>query len=188
MKLITAGLDAYHQVSLQTMEELPALSASGTEFILAGLPVDQEKLAANSRRTDGFSLKPAIIQRAMRPEVPGVLEAIQKMGLKIGLISNVNSRGQVPANLKRYGIRQYFRPAGIIQRIWPPQTRPGHFPLRGPPGKCSHQRMPVYRRPDRPGYRSEPAGQGSVWRFRSSMISNMARKMRAPGRMPSSPI
>ena len=39
-------------------------------------------------------------QRAMRPEVPAVLEAIRKMGLKIGLISNVNSRGQVPANLE----------------------------------------------------------------------------------------
>ena len=32
------------------------------------------------------------------------------MGLKIGLISNVNSRGQVPANLDLYGIRHYFNP------------------------------------------------------------------------------
>ena len=32
------------------------------------------------------------------------------MGLKIGLISNVNSRGQVPTNLKEYGIFDYFHP------------------------------------------------------------------------------
>jgi HAD superfamily hydrolase (TIGR01509 family) len=32
------------------------------------------------------------------------------MGLKIGLISNVNSRGQVPTNLKEYGIIHYFNP------------------------------------------------------------------------------
>ena len=46
----------------------------------------------------------------MRPEMPAVLEAIKQMGLKIGLISNVNSRGQVPTNLKEYGIFHYFDP------------------------------------------------------------------------------
>ena len=42
--------------------------------------------------------------------MPEVLEAIKKKGLKIGLISNVNSLGQVPENLKCYGIREYFHP------------------------------------------------------------------------------
>ena len=42
--------------------------------------------------------------------MPEVLQSIQKMGLKIGLISNVNSRGQVPTNLKEYGIFDYFHP------------------------------------------------------------------------------
>ncbi len=32
------------------------------------------------------------------------------MGYKIGLISNVNSRGQVPLNLTEYGILDYFNP------------------------------------------------------------------------------
>jgi putative hydrolase of the HAD superfamily len=48
--------------------------------------------------------------RQMRPEIPAVLKAIQEMGYKIGLISNVASRGQVPFNLKQYGIVQYFNP------------------------------------------------------------------------------
>jgi HAD superfamily hydrolase (TIGR01662 family) len=46
----------------------------------------------------------------MRPEIPDVLKAIQKMGYKIGLISNVTSRGQVPYSLKEYGIQDYFNP------------------------------------------------------------------------------
>jgi FMN phosphatase YigB (HAD superfamily) len=46
----------------------------------------------------------------MRPEMPAVLQAIKQMRLKIGLISNVNSRGQVPTNLKEYGLIDYFHP------------------------------------------------------------------------------
>jgi HAD superfamily hydrolase (TIGR01509 family) len=49
-------------------------------------------------------------QRQMRPEIPAVLKAIQEMGYKIGLISNVASRGQVPLNLSQYGIKGYFNP------------------------------------------------------------------------------
>ncbi|MCJ7676155.1 MAG: HAD family hydrolase, partial [Anaerolineales bacterium] len=49
-------------------------------------------------------------QRSMRPEAPGVLRSIQRMGLKIGLISNVCSRGQVPTCLEKYGLREYFNP------------------------------------------------------------------------------
>ncbi len=57
-----------------------------------------------------FLIETRFYRRAMRPEMPEVLRRIQKMGLKIGLISNVNSRGQVPTNLKEYGIFDYFHP------------------------------------------------------------------------------
>jgi len=46
----------------------------------------------------------------MRPEIPEVLYAIRRMGLKIGLISNVSSHGLVGLNLKNYGIIGYFDP------------------------------------------------------------------------------
>ncbi len=107
-EIISAGLEAYHQVSLQTMDELPPARV-WNEYIFAGYPVDQEKLAAIAEDLMVF-IETHWFQRAMRPEVPGVLEAIRKMGLKIGLISNVNSRGQVPTNLDLYGIRDYFDP------------------------------------------------------------------------------
>jgi putative hydrolase of the HAD superfamily len=107
-ELISAGLDAYHRTSLRTMEELPSQRV-WSEYIFADFPVDQEKLAAIAEDLM-FFLETHYFQRAVRPEVPGVLETIHKMGLKIGLISNVNSRGQVPANLEAYGIRSYFDP------------------------------------------------------------------------------
>ena len=46
----------------------------------------------------------------MRPEIPEVLAALREMGYKIGLISNVNSRGQVPKNLSQYEIKHFFDP------------------------------------------------------------------------------
>ena len=49
-------------------------------------------------------------QRRMRPEIPRVLETVRGMGLKMGIISNIQSRGQVPGDLSRYGIRHYFDP------------------------------------------------------------------------------
>ncbi len=105
--LISTGLDSYHQASLQTMAELPPQLVWNDIF--AGHPVKQERLAAIAEDLM-FFLETHWFRRALRPEVPGVLEAIHNMGLKIGLISNVNSRGQVPANLDLYGIQHYFDP------------------------------------------------------------------------------
>jgi HAD superfamily hydrolase (TIGR01549 family) len=106
--IISAGLEAYHQVSLQTMEEMSPARV-WKEYIFAGCPVEQQKLAPVAEDLMVF-IENHWFQRAMRPEVPGVLESIRQMGLKIGLISNVNSRGQVPLNLDLYGIRDYFNP------------------------------------------------------------------------------
>ena len=57
-----------------------------------------------------FFIETQFYYREMRPEVPEVLEGIRNLGLKIGLISNVNSRGQVTFNLEKYKIKQYFDP------------------------------------------------------------------------------
>ena len=107
-EIISAGLEAYHQFSLQTMDELPPQRV-WSDYVFSDFPVDQEKLAPIAEDLM-YYIETHYYQRAMRPEVPGVLEAIRRMGLKIGLISNVNSRGQVPANLELYGIRHYFDP------------------------------------------------------------------------------
>jgi HAD superfamily hydrolase (TIGR01509 family) len=140
-EIISAGLDAYHQVSLQTMEELPPPRV-WNEYILPGCPVDRERLAAIAEDLMVF-IETHWFQRAMRPEVPGVLEAIHKMGLKIGLISNVNSRGQVPANLELYGIRHYFDPIVLSSEYGRRKPDPAifHYAARlanVPTGECAY--------------------------------------------------
>ncbi len=71
--------------------------------------MDKEKIAEISEDLM-FLIETRFYRRAMRPEMPEVLRAIQQMGMKIGIISNVNSLGQVPTNLKEYGIVDYFDP------------------------------------------------------------------------------
>ncbi len=107
-EIISTGLDAYHRMSLQTMEELPPQRV-WTEYILANYRVDPRQLGGLAEELMLY-IETNYYERAMRPEVPAVLDSIQKMGYKIGLISNVNSRGQVPTNLKAYGIFHYFDP------------------------------------------------------------------------------
>ena len=107
-EVISSGLSKYKAWSLQTMEELPPQRV-WADYILAGRDVDRKKLSAISEDLM-FLIETDFYHRAMRPEVPDVLQSIQAMGLRIGLISNVNSRGQVPVNLKKYGIIEYFDP------------------------------------------------------------------------------
>ncbi len=107
-EVISSGLDRYKRWSIASMEELHPLRV-WSKYVFAGLDVDVDKLAAIAEDL-AFLIETRFYCRAMRPEMPAVLEAIKQMGLKIGLISNVNSRGQVPTNLKAYGIYQYFDP------------------------------------------------------------------------------
>jgi putative hydrolase of the HAD superfamily len=107
-KLISDGLSRYHAWRAQTMQELPTRRI-WCDFILAGQPVDPEALASIAEALTLY-LDTRYYQRALRPEVPAALQAIQQMGLKIGLISNIASLGQVPLNLEQYGIRSYFDP------------------------------------------------------------------------------
>jgi len=106
--VITAGEDRYLRYKLQSMQELPPARV-WREYILAEYPVDGAALEAIAEDLMQY-YETHFYRRTMRPEMPAVLHAIQQMGLKIGLISNVCSRGQVPMNLEQYGIRQYFNP------------------------------------------------------------------------------
>ena len=108
LEVISSGLGRYKLFSIESMDELPPQRV-WSEYVFSGYEIDQSKLAAIAEKLS-FFVETRFYHRAMRPEMPAVLEAIKQMGLKIGLISNVNSRGQVPTNLKQYGIYQYFDP------------------------------------------------------------------------------
>lgn len=107
-EVISAGLESYKRFSIESMDELSPQRVWG-EFIFPDCEIDRVRLAAIAEELS-FFVETRYYHRAMRPEMPTVLEAIRRMGLKIGLISNVNSRGQVGANLRAYGIYQYFDP------------------------------------------------------------------------------
>ena len=107
-EVVSAGLARYHTWSLESLEELPPESVWG-EYILPEYSVDRNALDAIAEELMCY-IETRYYERKMRPEVPAVLEAIKEMGLKIGLISNVNSRGQVPTNLTEYKLERYFDP------------------------------------------------------------------------------
>jgi len=108
LEVISSGLGRYKLFSIESMDELPPQRV-WSEYVFSGYEIDQSKLAGIAEELS-FFVETRFYHRSMRPEMPTVLEAIKQMGLKIGLISNVNSRGQVPTNLKKYGIYQYFNP------------------------------------------------------------------------------
>jgi putative hydrolase of the HAD superfamily len=107
-RLVSDGLASYHQWSLQSLEELSPQRV-WRDYILMGYPVDSN-ITSSLAEDLMFFIETEYYHREMRPEMPAILETIQRMGLKIGLISNVCSRGQVPANLDEYGLRHFFNP------------------------------------------------------------------------------
>lgn len=107
-EVVSAGHLSYHRLSIITNEELSP-DRVWSEFIFKGLPIDQKKLAVIAEDLSLY-FERYFYQREMRSEVPDVLSAIQKMGIKIGLISNVNSKGQVPTSLDQYQIKHFFNP------------------------------------------------------------------------------
>ncbi len=108
LDVVTSGLDRYKRWSIESMQELPP-GQVWCEYVLRDYALEPARLEGIAEDL-AFYVETRFYRRAMRAEIPGVLKAIQQMGLKIGIISNVNSRGQVPVNLSQYGIRQYFDP------------------------------------------------------------------------------
>jgi HAD superfamily hydrolase (TIGR01509 family) len=107
-EVVSAGQKRYHNWSVQSTIELPA-ERIWAEYILVDYPQVHAQLRAIAEELM-FYVDTRWFDRRMRPEMPAVLAALQKMGLKIGLISNIPSLNQVPYNLEQYGLRQYFDP------------------------------------------------------------------------------
>jgi FMN phosphatase YigB (HAD superfamily) len=85
---VTQGLDRYHCWSMHFLIELPP-KLVWREYILADYPVAPHQLDAIAEELS-FFIETRYYQREMRPEMPAILEAIHRLGLKIGIISNVN--------------------------------------------------------------------------------------------------
>lgn len=106
--VVSTGLKRYHAWCLESLEELPP-ECVWSNYILAGFFFEKAALASIAEDLMCY-IETSYYERKLRPEMPAVLEAVKGMGLKIGLISNVNSRGQVPTNLTQYKLKHYFDP------------------------------------------------------------------------------
>lgn len=109
--IIREGQTRYRLWREKTLIEL-APERIWREFVLQGFQVVPHQLDDVAEEL-AFTVDTRFMKRQMRPEMPEVLEAIQKLGLKMGVISNIQSRGQVPGDLERYNLFHYFDPVVI---------------------------------------------------------------------------
>jgi putative hydrolase of the HAD superfamily len=105
---VLSGVAAYQAWREKREVELPPEKV-WTEFILAGVAVDKERLLAAAEELM-FFYEARYYVRSLRREAPAVLEALRVKGYRLAIISNVMSRGLVPARLAEYGIAHYFDP------------------------------------------------------------------------------
>ncbi|PIE34313.1 hypothetical protein CSA56_07975 [candidate division KSB3 bacterium] len=105
---IREGLTGYRIWRENTMIELPP-ERIWREFALQNFSIAPHQLDDIAEEL-ALTADTRYLKRQMRPEMPEALEAIQRMGLKLGVISNVQSRGQVPKNLEQYKLLHYFDP------------------------------------------------------------------------------
>lgn len=138
--LVDAGMKKYAQWRERTDRELPPEEV-WTEFVFTGgLP--QARLAEIGEEL-AFYYDTHFYTRTLRPEVPAVLQALRARGLRLGLISNTFSRGQVPHNLARYGIRDCFEAVIISSSFGRRKPHPsilleGARQLSVPPAACAY--------------------------------------------------
>jgi putative hydrolase of the HAD superfamily len=107
-ELVERGFVRYHAWRMESLDELPSYRV-WKEFILKDYDVNSSKLRSFAEDLTLY-YETHYYSRKLRLEVPQVLAKLKSMGLKIGLISNVISHGQVPLNLTEYGIIDYFKP------------------------------------------------------------------------------
>lgn len=107
-ELISAGITAYRKWNFSSQVELPTFDI-WSKYVFNNIPVDMAALRNISEELS-FLYETKFYIRELRPELPEVLAAIQRMGLKLGCISNTQSLTQVPQTLDNYGISQYFNP------------------------------------------------------------------------------
>ena len=103
---ITAGLKAYQNWRETSEVELPSARV-WSEFVFRDRGLPAGKLAEISEKL-AFFYDTNFYVRTMRPEVPAMLARLKSAGFRLGVISNVVSLGQVPHNLRAYGLDHYF--------------------------------------------------------------------------------
>ncbi len=114
-ELVSVGITSYHKWNRESRIELKPFEV-WKNFVLKKYSFSDKALASVAEDLT-YLYETTFYVREMRPEIPEVLAAIQKMGLKMGIISNTQSQRQVPDNLTQYGIIDYFNPIVLTSQF-----------------------------------------------------------------------
>lgn len=106
--LITGGQKAYREWREESYVELSPKRV-WREFVLKDFHLQSGQIDPVAEDLS-YIVDTRYYQRKMRPEIPAVLEELKALGFRMGIISNVQSRRQVPDDLERYGIKDFFYP------------------------------------------------------------------------------
>ena len=105
---ISRGVNLYHKWNRETMIEL-APAEVWSQFTLKEFGISYKQVEHIAEELT-YLYETKFYERPIRPEIKQVLEKLQSLGLRIGCISNTQSRHQVPEIMKKSGIDQYFDP------------------------------------------------------------------------------
>jgi len=104
--VIKAGMQRYGAWREQTEVEKPP-EQIWSEFVLTDYGLPRQKLAAIGEEL-AFYWDAHFFRRRLRPEAPALLDTLHARGFRLGMISNITSRGVVPYKLAEYGIAHHF--------------------------------------------------------------------------------
>ncbi len=111
----------------------------------------KELLSDSVIRELTYLIEAGFHSRTVRPEAAEALEALSSFGLKMGIISNVLSSTQVPNDLKRYGLENYFSPV-ITSADLGGETSSFYIYICCRMCRCKTGRMSIYRKQSHEGY------------------------------------
>lgn len=106
MSIVLDGIDKYKQWRLTDLLELSPEELWST-FILKNINIDKNIINEKAEELT-LLIDTSFVSRVAREEVVEVLKHLKEKNIRMGIISNVLSRGQVPYSLKKYGITEYF--------------------------------------------------------------------------------
>jgi putative hydrolase of the HAD superfamily len=105
--IIKSGMKKYGKWREETEQELPP-ERVWADFIFVNFKVPEEILAAIGEEL-AFYWDTQFSKRVLRAEALAALDALRARSFRLGVISNIMSRGMVPHKLDEYGIAWFFQ-------------------------------------------------------------------------------
>ncbi len=104
-RLLEIRLEAWRRAAAEQVE-YPAARSIAQAFEAAGLPVGDGIL----RRAEAVFFEPEVRASRLYPGAREVLEALARLGLRVGMISNATSHGLILDITHRHGIAAFLDP------------------------------------------------------------------------------